>query len=80
MLSYPLWAYAAILALAVLWVMGFIALWRRQTRSRHVVTVGIADRLIAIFWLPLYAATLSWLCLLMIMEAIGLTRPNTGRK
>ncbi|AEG48183.1 hypothetical protein Sphch_0486 [Sphingobium chlorophenolicum L-1] len=80
MLSYPLWASAALLALAALWVVGLVALWRRQTRSRDVVTVGPADRIMAIFWLPLYAATLCWLCLLMIAETMGWRRPGSGKK
>ncbi|HJT39395.1 MAG TPA: hypothetical protein VJ762_03570 [Sphingobium sp.] len=43
-----------LLALAALWAVGLYHLWPRQTRSAAVVPLHWTDRLIAIFWLPLF--------------------------
>lgn len=40
--------------IAVTWFTGLWHLWRRQTASTNV-DVNFHDRLIAIFWLPLFA-------------------------
>ena len=36
-----------------IWLVGLWHLWRRQTASSNV-DVGLSDRLLALFWLPLF--------------------------
>ena len=41
-------------ALAALWAVGLYHLWTKQSRSAAVTPLRWTDRLIAIFWLPLF--------------------------
>lgn len=55
--SYLFWLFIAIIL--GLWLVGILRFWRLQSLSRATVNVTALDRLMAIFWLPLYMVTLA---------------------
>lgn len=40
--------------LGLIWAIGFVQMWRKQSASRDSVPVGISDRAMAIAWPLLY--------------------------
>lgn len=48
-----------IIAVFAIWVAGIPWFWHLQSRSRDIVKVIVVDRLMTIFWLPLYLITMA---------------------
>ena len=46
-------------AVAVFWIAGIFHFWRLQSRSRGSVKVTWLDRVMTVFWLPLYLFTIT---------------------
>lgn len=54
---------ATLLLLGLIWVVGIPWFWHLQSQSRATVNVTLADRLMTLFWLPLYVVTMLGLAL-----------------
>lgn len=61
-------------AILALWLIGIVRFWRLQSHSRATVTVTGLDRLMVIFWLPLYAFTIVVLVTTSLWRGLQRTR------
>ncbi len=60
------WLILAIIV-APVWLIGIVRNWRLQSLSRPTVSVTVLDRVIAIFWLPIYILTIAFVILSCIV-------------
>jgi len=64
-------AAAACVAAILFWLLGLVHLWRRQSASRAHVSVGMGDRLVALFWPLVYLVALAALIFAVLRGARG---------
>lgn len=60
----------AALTCLVIWLIGLIHLWQKQSASRPFVSVGAVDRLCALVWPLLYVAALFAILLAILRHRI----------
>lgn len=65
------------LLVALIWSVGLLHMWRRQTASIPFVSVAIGDRMIAIFW-PMIYLIIPFAMIMHLLKGRGGKRPLQG--